>query len=187
MADFESEDWTWPDLPLERWLDTYATLHMWTQIVGKIRLTLTPLINHFWNVTLYVTSRGLTTSAMPYDDRVLEIRFDFVDHNLEVTSSDGSRAAMSLRPCSVADFYEELIAMLASGGIEVNIHATPDEVENPLPFAKDRGPIRHMTRNSHGDSGGYWRKPTVCSTSSDHGSSANAARFISFGAALIWL
>jgi len=153
MADFESEDWPWPDLPLERWQDTYATLHMWTQIVGKIRLTLTPLINHFWNVTLYVTSRGLTTSAMPYDDRVLEIRFDFVDHNLEVTSSDGSRAAMSLRPCSVADFYEELMAMLASRGIEVKIHATPDEVENPLPFAKDR------THSSYDPefAGRFWR------------------------------
>jgi hypothetical protein len=110
---------------------------MWTQIVGKIRFTLTPLINHFWNVTLYVTSRGLTTSPMPYGSRSLEIRFDFVDHNLEITSSDGARATMSLRPCTVADFYEELMATLRSRGIDVTIRARPDEVPNPIPFADD--------------------------------------------------
>ena len=130
-------DWTWPNLPLEWWQDTYATLHMWTQIVGKIRLSLTPLINHFWNVPLYVNSRGLTTSAMPYEDRTLEIRFDFIDHNLEVTLSDGERAAMSLRPRSVADFYQELMGMLSSRGIEVKIHPIPDEVQNALPFEQD--------------------------------------------------
>jgi hypothetical protein len=129
---------TWPSLPLDILQDTYATLHMWTQIVGKIRLTLTPLVNHYWNVTLYLTSRGLTTSAMPHSGRVIEIRFDFIDHNLEVTASDGARAVMSLRPCSVADFYGELMAMLDSRAIEVKIHAVPDEVRNPLPFAKDR-------------------------------------------------
>jgi len=127
----------WPDLPLDAWQDTYSTLHMWTQIVGKIRFTLTPLVNHFWNVTLYVTPRGLTTSAMPYQGRSVEIRFDFIDHNLEITSSDGARATMSLRPCTVADFYHEVMDILRSRGVDVTIHARPDEVQNPIPFADD--------------------------------------------------
>ena len=79
----------WPDLPLDAWQDTYATLHMWTQIVGKIRKTYTPLINHWWNVTLYVTARGLTTSPIPYQDRTFEMEFDFIDHKLDIRTSDG--------------------------------------------------------------------------------------------------
>ena len=132
----KAEDW--PELPLRAWQDTYATFHMWTQIVGKIRFTLTPLVNHFWNVTLYVTSRGLTTSAMPYGNRACEIKFDFIDHNIEITASDGARATMALRPCTVAEFYQELMATLRSRGIDVTIRARPDEVANPIPFAEDR-------------------------------------------------
>ena len=127
----------WPALPLEAWQDTYATLHMWTQIVGKIRKTLTPLINHWWNVTLYLTARGLTTSPIPYGTRTFEIQFDFIDHKLTIQTSDGLTNQMELRPRSVADFYKELTDSLAAMLIEVRIHGTPDEVPNPIPFAED--------------------------------------------------
>src|SRR5689334_3065096 len=98
---------SWPALPLDAWRDTYATLHMWAQIVGKVRLALTPLINHWWNVPLYVTSRGLTTSAMPDGDRDVEIAFDFIAHELVITTSEERRAAIPLGPKSVAQFYDE--------------------------------------------------------------------------------
>ena len=127
----------WPALPLEAWQDTYATLHMWTQIVGKIRKTLTPLINHWWNVTRYLTARGLTTSPIPYGTRTFEIQFDFIDHKLTIQTSDGLTKQMELRPRSVADFYKELTDSLAAMLIEVRIHGTPDEVPNPIPFAED--------------------------------------------------
>ena len=127
----------WQPLPLADWQDTYATLHMWTQIVGKIRLTLTPLVNHYWNVPLYVTPRGLTTSAIPYQNRIFEIRFDFIEHHLIIQTSDGATKAIALMPRSVADFYAELITTLRSLGIEVNINGTPDEVSDPIPFAED--------------------------------------------------
>ena len=128
----------WPALPLQDWKDTYATLHMWTQIVGKIRLAQTPLLNHWWNVTLYVTSRGLTTSAMPYDDRIFEIDFDFMDHNLLIRSSDGGSKAVRLYPRSVADFYRETLAALQSLRIPVTIWTTPVEVEDRTPFEQDQ-------------------------------------------------
>src|SRR5436190_23068057 len=99
----------WPELPLAEWKDTYDTLHMWTQIVGKIRLALTPLVNHWWNVPLYITSHGLTTSAMPYNDRSLQINFDFIAHRLIIESSDGSTKSVALRPRSVAEFYQEIM------------------------------------------------------------------------------
>jgi hypothetical protein len=127
----------WPELPLDAWRQTYATLHMWTQIVGKIRLSLTPLVNHWWNVPLYVTSRGLGTSAMPYGGRDLEIVFDFIDHNLVVTSSDGQRKTMPLIPRSVADFYQQLMELLRSLGADVRIWPMPVEVSNPAPFPQD--------------------------------------------------
>jgi Family of unknown function (DUF5996) len=128
----------WPELPLAEWKDTYATLHMWTQIVGKIRLTKTPLLNHWWNSTLYVTSRGLTTSSVPHANRYFELDFDFIDHNLLINTSEGARKSIALAPRSVADFYQELMATLRDLRIEVEIHARPDEVENPIPFAEDR-------------------------------------------------
>lgn len=104
----------WPALPLAEWKDTYATLHMWTQIVGKIRLALTPLVNHWWNTTLYVTPRGLTTTAMPYNGRQLQIDFDFIDHKLLIETTDGSTKTAALRPCSVAEFYQETMAALTT-------------------------------------------------------------------------
>src|SRR6476659_1072954 len=100
----------WPSLPLEEWKDTLATLHMWTQVVGKIRLAQTPLVNHWWNVPLYVSARGLSTSAMPYEDRIFEIEFDFIDHQLRIQCSDGAARILDLRPQSVADFYAEVIS-----------------------------------------------------------------------------
>ena len=110
---------------------------MWTQIVGKIRKALTPMVNHWWNVTLYVTSRGLTTSPIPFHGRTFEINFDFIDHILDFCVSDGSTRQIALAPRSVADFYAEVMETLQSFGIKVEIHATPDEVANPIPFARD--------------------------------------------------
>src|ERR1035438_3903470 len=97
----------WPALPLEAWQDTYDTLHMWTQIVGKVRKTLTPLVNHWWNVTLYVTARGLTTSPIPFGASTFEIHFDFIDHQLKILTSDGLTCALPIAPKSVAQFYQE--------------------------------------------------------------------------------
>ncbi len=128
----------WPSLPLEEWSDTRATLHMWTQVVGKIRLAQTPLVNHWWNVPLYVTARGLTTSAMPYADRTFEIEFDFIEHKLLIECSDGAAKTIALVPRTVADFYSEVMRALSEVGIEVKIWTTPVEIENPIPFEKDR-------------------------------------------------
>src|SRR5437660_5638559 len=127
----------WPSLPLDAWRDTYATLHMWTQIIGKVRLALAPMINHWWQVTLYVTSRGLTTSPMPYGTRTLQIEFDFLDHQLRIETSDGDRRSLTLAPRSVAEFYRETMASLKSLGIAVSIWSTPVEVEDRTPFEED--------------------------------------------------
>jgi Family of unknown function (DUF5996) len=132
------ENEVWPSLPLEEWKDTYATLHMWSQIVGHVRLSLTPLENHWWNVPLYVSARGLTTSAMPYKNRVLQIDFDFIDHSLVITANDGSIAETALKPRTVADFYQDVMGKLRTLGFEIKIHSKPDEVPNPIPFAEDQ-------------------------------------------------
>jgi len=128
----------WPELPLAAWQDTYDTLHMWTQIVGKIRMTLTPLINHYWNATLYVSARGLTTSAIPYARGVFEIEFDFIAHKLLIKTSEGDVRTLELAPRTVAEFYSEVMSTLAALKIDVQIQASPDEVANPIPFADDR-------------------------------------------------
>src|SRR6476620_11190075 len=109
---------SWPALPLEEWEDTRATLHMWTQIVGKVRLAQTPLVNHWWNVPLYISARGLNTSAIPYRDRIFEIEFDFIDHKLLIECSDGTVKTLALRPQSVAAFYAEVMAALGELGLE---------------------------------------------------------------------
>jgi hypothetical protein len=127
----------WPRLPLEAWSETYATLHMWTQIVGKIRLAQTPWINHSWHVTLYVTARGLTTSPIPYEARVFQIDFDFVAHELVVQASDGTVARLPLAAQSVASFYRRLMDALATLGIHVTIRKQPNEVPDPIPFDRD--------------------------------------------------
>jgi hypothetical protein len=128
----------WPSLPLDSWKDTYDTLHMWTQIVGMIRMKRTPLINHWWNVTFYITSRGLTTSPIPYGNRAFEIEFDFIDHELKIHTSEGARVKMALVPRSVADFHRELMALLATLDIHVTINPAPAEIPNPIPFEEDR-------------------------------------------------
>lgn len=127
----------WPSLPFQEWKDTYATLHMWTQIVGKIRLAQTPWVNHSWHTTLYLTSRGLTTSPIPYGARTFQIDFDFIDHSLLIQASDGAVRTISLSPRAVADFYEELLDTLAELNLKVRIHTTPNELANPIPFEKD--------------------------------------------------
>ena len=128
----------WPELPVAEWQDTYDTVHMWTQIVGKIRMTLTPLVNHWWNATLYVTTRGLSTSPIPYAGGAFEIRFDLISHQLVIETSHGAVRTLELAPRTVADFYAELMSVLQSMGVTVTIHAIPDEVANPIPFAEDR-------------------------------------------------
>jgi hypothetical protein len=128
----------WPALPLESWKDTYATLHMWTQMVGKVRLRLTPLVNHWWNVPLYVSARGLSTSLIPYGQRGFELWFDFIGHRLVLETSDGISKSLALKPQSVAEFYQELMEMLRSAGIEVRIWRMPVEIPNPIPFDEDR-------------------------------------------------
>ena len=128
----------WPALPLAEWKDTYYTLHMWTQIVGKIKLALTPPVNHWWNISLYVTPRGLTTSVMYLNDRLFQIEFDFIDHLLLIETTGASTKKIALRPRSVADFYQETMATLESLGMSVTIWTTPVEVPDPIPFEKDQ-------------------------------------------------
>ena len=124
-------------LSLADWRDTYATLHMWTQIVGKVRLALSPPVNHSWHSALYVTSRGLTTSVIPYRDRSFEIEFDFVGHRLLLETSEGSTKSLPLLARSVAEFYREFMALLRSNGIQVSVWKMPVEIPDPIAFDKD--------------------------------------------------
>ena len=128
----------WPELPYAAWKDTCATLHLWTQIVGKVRLTLTPWLNHSWHVTLYVTARGLTTGPMPLDGRDLEIEFDFIDHVLWLRLSDGEVRRIALRPITVAEFYAEVMRALAELGVAVRIDEMPNEIPDAIRFSEDR-------------------------------------------------
>ena len=127
----------WPSLPWEAWQDTCATLHMWSQIIGKIRLAQAPLVNHWWQVPFYITSRGLTTSPMPYEARIFQIDFDFISHELIVLADSGEKRSLELKPRTVADFHQELMAALKSLGIEPSIWTTPVEVEERIPFEHD--------------------------------------------------
>ena len=129
----------WPALPYEAWKDTYETLHMWTQIVGKVRLARMPWLNHCWQVTLYPSARGLTTGPMPYGDEHLQIDFDFVAHELAVQTSRGEQRSIPLAGLSVADFYRALMATLVAVGMPVQIYARPAEVESQIPFDLDTG------------------------------------------------
>jgi hypothetical protein len=127
----------WPSLPFQEWADTCATLHLWTQIVGKIRLAHTPMVNHWWNVPLYVTSRGLTTSLMFQETRGFQIDFDFIDHRLKIQTSGGDVATMALEPRSVADFHGELMSRLRDLGYETPIWTMPVEIPDAIPFDRD--------------------------------------------------
>src|SRR5216117_72895 len=128
---------SWPALPFAEWKDTTMTLHMWTQIVGKIRLTLSPWTNHSWHVTFYVTSRGLTTSPIPHGTRTFEILFDFIDHQLRIHTSDGKSQIIELKPRSVAEFYRIVMKTLEELNLPVTINMMPNEIENPIPFDQD--------------------------------------------------
>jgi len=134
----DSADANWPDLAYSAWRETLATLHLWTQIVGKIRLTLTPWLNHGWQVPLYVTAQGLGTSPIPIGGEIFEIEFDFVGHRLSVRTSQGAERSLPLRPQPVADFYRATMDLLASMGIAVTINETPGEIANPIRFSEDR-------------------------------------------------
>ena len=127
----------WPPLPFAEWKDTAITLHMWMQIVGKIRLTLSPWTNHSWHVTLYLTSRGLTTSPIPHGSHTFEIQFDFIDHQLLIDKSDGARRTIPLKPQSVAEFYRTVMKTLGDLELLVTINTTPNEIENAIPFDQD--------------------------------------------------
>ena len=127
----------WPSLPLNAWSDTCATLHLWTQIVGKIRLAQTPWTNHSWHVTLYVTPRGLTTSPIPYGAQAFQIDFDFIAHELKIQRDDGGAAGFPLKPQSVAVFYRRLGEEMKKLGLEVKIYPKPNEVPNAIPFDQD--------------------------------------------------
>jgi hypothetical protein len=127
----------WPRLLVEEWTATRDTVHMWTQIIGKIRLARAPMINHWWQVTLYVSPRGLTTSAMPYEAGVFDIEFDFNEHRLHIRASDGDARQVALEPKPVADFYAETMGALDELGIAVQIQAKPNEVDPAIPFADD--------------------------------------------------
>lgn len=152
LSDIDTAD-NWPSLPLERWKNTCATLHMWTQIVGKVRMALTPLVNHWWNVPLYVSARGLTTSPIPFGSRPFELWFDFIDQQLVLEVSDGTRRMLPLVPRSVAEFYREVLGMLDSVGIEVKIWPMPVEVPNPIRFDEDRVHASYDSDAAHT----FWR------------------------------
>jgi hypothetical protein len=128
---------SWPELPLELWRDTYATLHMWTQIVGKICLALTPRVNHFWNVSFFVTSRGLATPALPCGERTFNMTFDFVAHQLVTRCSDGAARSIPMSARTVAQFYRDTMDMLHELGIDVKIRTLPAEVPDPIRFELD--------------------------------------------------
>jgi hypothetical protein len=132
---------SWPDLTLAEWADTRDTVHMWTQIVGKVKLALNPMVNHWWQVSLYVSARGLTTALMHAGRRDLELELDFVDHRLHVRTTDGADRSIALEPRSVASFYAETLAVLGELGVALHLNPVPNEVEVAIPF--DRDEIHH--------------------------------------------
>ena len=142
-----------PSLPLEAWENTRASLHMWTHIVGKVRLELSPMVNHWWQTTLYLTARGLTTSPMPYGNEVIQIDFDFIDHLLHIQSSRGARKNIPLSARPVADFYSDVMQALNSMGIEVKIWTVPVEVEERIPFEEDQTHTAYDPEYAHR----FWR------------------------------
>lgn len=143
----------WPALPYEAWRDTAATLQLWTQIVGKVRLTLTPWLNHGWQVPLYVTARGLGTSSIPVGTELLEIGFDFIGQRLVARTSRGEERSFALEPQTVADFYRHTMDLLHGLGIAVTINEMPNEVANPIPFSQDRTHAAYDAAAAHR----FWR------------------------------
>jgi hypothetical protein len=148
----------WPDLPLAAWQHTYATLHMWTQIVGKVRLALSPRVNHWWEVPLYVNAHGLTTSAISYGEGIFEVQFDFIDHTLDIQTNWGASKALPLKPQSVADFYVAFMSALRSLGIDVKIWTMPCEMPNPVRFERDTQHASYDPEYAHR----FWRILILC-------------------------
>ena len=144
----------WPRLDYSAWADSCATLHLWTQVVGKVRLALAPHVNHWWQVALYVTARGLTTSPMPYQGRSVQIDFDFIDHRLIIRTSDGRQEEVMLTARSVADFYHEVMRHLHSLGIEVRIWTMPVEIPDAIPFDVDNVHASYDAKAVHT----FWRQ-----------------------------
>jgi Family of unknown function (DUF5996) len=149
----DDADTIWPDLTYSAWSETLATLHLWTQIVGKIRLTLTPWLNHSWQTPLYVTARGLGASPIPIGTEIFDIEFDFVDHRLAVRTSLGAEQSLQLQPQSVADFYRATVDLIGGMGIAVAIKETPNEVPNPIRFPDDRTHAAYDAGAAHR----FWR------------------------------
>jgi hypothetical protein len=143
----------WPDLPYAAWRETAATLQLWTQIVGKVRLTLTPWLNHGWQVPLYVTARGLGTSPIPVGNEILEIEFDFISHCLVARTSHGDERRLPLEPQTVADFHHGLVDLLNGIGVAVAINEMPNEVPNPIRFSQDRAHATYDAAAAHR----FWR------------------------------
>jgi Family of unknown function (DUF5996) len=146
-------DPVWPELPYAAWHETAATLQLWTQIVGKIRLALTPWVNHGWQVPLYVTARGLGTSPVPAGTEVLEMEFDFIAHRLSARTSRGEERALALEPQTVADFYARTMQLLQEAGVSVTIHEMPNEVPDPIPFSRDSAHAAYDADAAHR----FWR------------------------------
>ena len=144
---------TWPALPYPAWRDTATTLHLWTQIVGKVRLALTPWVNHSWQVPLYVTARGLGTSPIPFRDETFEIDFDLIGHGLLVRTSRGTERTIPLEPQTVSDFYRRVIDLLDDMGMGVRIGDMPNEIANPVPFSRDRSHASYDAAAAHA----FWR------------------------------
>src|SRR5437667_6019734 len=148
-----AEPAVWPDLPYLSWRETAATLHLWTQIVGKVRLSLTPWVNHGWQVPLYVSARGLGTSPIPIGDEILEIEFDFISHRLVARTSLGEERVLPLEPQSVAEFYRRDIDLLRGIGVAITINEMPNEVPNPIRFSSDRTHASYDAEAAHS----FWR------------------------------
>lgn len=144
-----NESERWPALHLAEWKDTYATLHMWTQVVGKVRLALGANINHWWGTAFYVSARGLSTSAIPYEKGIFEVQFDFVNHALEIETSLGESRTFRLAPRTVADFYEEFMDALHSLGINVKVWGMPVEVPRPVQFKLDKSHASYDRESAH--------------------------------------
>lgn len=165
MADDSRPDFTanreaWPVLPLDSWQETRDTLHMWTQIVGKVRLAMSPLVNHWWEVPLYVSARGLTTSPIPYTRGIFEVEFNFLKHVLEITTSEGPGKLIELVPRTVADFYQEFMESLRALGIEAKIWPMPVEVPNPIRCDED---VHHKSYDAEAATR-FWRVLTLLDT-----------------------
>ncbi|MHA7293131.1 DUF5996 family protein [Arthrobacter sp. HLT1-21] len=144
----------WPKLLVADWSDTRDTLHLWTQIIGKIRLAHAPLVNHWWQVTLYVSARGLTTSTIPYRDTVFDIEFDFHDHRLRIRSGDGQTRELALAPMPMKDFYSWVMGALADLGIDIDIQSRPNEVDPSIPFPEDTAHASYDPVSAHL----FWRQ-----------------------------